>query len=109
MNAYGFGELSQTAETRRLLLERLVPRLAIADRCRIEGRFLHVRGELRAYRIHLGSGSPGGAHGLRDGDRVPALRGDRTLALILSKAMMLADDTGITDPTITRQILSERA
>ncbi|WSV98879.1 hypothetical protein OG509_23300 [Streptomyces sp. NBC_01006] len=35
--------------------------------------------------------------------------GDRTLALILSKAMMLADDTGITDPTITRQILSERA
>ncbi|WP_030154894.1 DUF4132 domain-containing protein [Streptomyces sp. NRRL S-244] len=121
-NAYGFGELSQTAETRRLLLERLVPRLAIADRCRIEGRFLHVRGELRAYRIHLGSGNI-----LMDpGDQylciVPAGRtasgtetgylpfeGDRTLALILSKAMMLADDTGITDPTITRQILSERA
>ncbi|MFK0043301.1 DUF4132 domain-containing protein [Streptomyces sp. NPDC090741] len=121
-NAYGFGDLSQTAETRRLLLERLVPRLAIADRCRIEGRFLHVRGELRAYRIHLGSGNI-----LMDpGDQylciVPAGRtasgtetgylpfeGDRTLALILSKAMMLADDTGITDPTITRQILSERA
>ncbi|MFE2879286.1 DUF4132 domain-containing protein [Streptomyces roseus] len=121
-NAYGFGELSQTSETRRLLLERLVPRLAIADRCRIEGRFLHVRGELRAYRIHLGSGNV-----LMDpGDQylciVPAGRsasgpetgylpfeGDRTLALILSKAMMLAADTGITDPTITRQILRERA
>ncbi|WP_455680646.1 DUF7737 domain-containing protein [Streptomyces roseus] len=35
--------------------------------------------------------------------------GDRTLALILSKAMMLAADTGITDSTITRQILRERA
>ncbi|MEV6576949.1 DUF4132 domain-containing protein [Streptomyces sp. NPDC051582] len=121
-NAYGFGELSQTAETRRLLLERLVPRLAIADRCRIEGRFLHVRGDLRAYRIHLGSGNV-----LMDPDDrylciVPAGRsasgpetgylpfeGDRTLALILSKAMMLAADTGITDPTITRQILRERA
>ncbi|KOU21155.1 hypothetical protein ADK52_24805 [Streptomyces sp. WM6372] len=120
--SYGFGELSQSAETRRLLLERLVPRLAIADRCRIEGRFLHVRGELRGYRIHLGSGNI-----LMDpGDQylciVPAGRtasgpetgylpfeGDRTLALILSKAMMLADDTGITDPSITRQILSERA
>ncbi|MFI6000848.1 DUF4132 domain-containing protein [Streptomyces sp. NPDC051366] len=120
--SYGFGELNQSAETRRLLLERLVPRLAIADRCRIEGRFLHVRGELRTYRIHLGSGNI-----LMDpGDQylciVPAGRaapgteagylpfeGDRTLALILSKAMMLADDTGITDQTITRQILRERA
>ncbi len=95
---------------------------AIADRCRIEGRFLHVRGELRTYRIHLGSGNI-----LMDpGDQylciVPAGRaapgtetgylpfeGDRTLALILSKAMMLADDAGITDPTVTRQILRERA
>ncbi|MFF4846843.1 DUF4132 domain-containing protein [Streptomyces sp. NPDC001194] len=120
--SYGFGELGQGAETRRLLLERLVPRLAIADRCRIEGRFLHVRGELHGYRIHLGSGNI-----LMDpGDQylciVPAGRtapgtetgylpfeGDRTLALILSKAMMLAADTGITDPTITRQILRERA
>ncbi|MFF4292985.1 DUF4132 domain-containing protein [Streptomyces vinaceus] len=120
--SYGFGELSRTAETRRVLLERLVPRLAIAGRCRIEGRFLHVRGELRAYRIHLGSGNV-----LMDpGDQylciVPAGRsasgpetgylpfeGDRTLALILSKAMMLAADTRITDPTITRQILRERA
>ncbi|MFK0232310.1 hypothetical protein ACIQVS_04470 [Streptomyces vinaceus] len=55
--SYGLGELSRTAETRRVLLERLVPRLAIADRCRIEGRFLHVRGEPRGYRIHLGSGN----------------------------------------------------
>jgi hypothetical protein len=30
--------------------------------------------------------------------------GDQTLSVILSKALMLADDTAITDPTITRQI-----
>ncbi|WP_338699746.1 hypothetical protein V2W30_24410 [Streptomyces sp. Q6] len=30
--------------------------------------------------------------------------GDRTLAVVLSKALMLADDTKITDPTILSQI-----
>jgi hypothetical protein len=30
--------------------------------------------------------------------------GDQALAIILSKAMLLANDTKITDPTITRQI-----
>ena len=30
--------------------------------------------------------------------------GDQVLAIILSKAMLLANDTKITDPTITRQI-----
>ena len=30
--------------------------------------------------------------------------GDRTLSIILSKALMLAADTKIKDPTITRQI-----
>jgi hypothetical protein len=32
--------------------------------------------------------------------------GDRVLAVILSKAMLLAADSKITDPAITRQILS---
>jgi hypothetical protein len=32
--------------------------------------------------------------------------GDRTLAIILSKAFLLADDRKITDPTILRQIPS---
>src|SRR6185503_12701826 len=30
---YSFGELSATARTRRAILERLLPRLRIADRC----------------------------------------------------------------------------
>ncbi|WP_030763243.1 MULTISPECIES: DUF4132 domain-containing protein [unclassified Streptomyces] len=116
--SYGFGELNQSAETRRVLLERLVPRLAVADRCTVEGRFLHVRGELRTYKIHLGSGNilmtpndqylcivPGGSVDTAgvDPGYLP-FDGDRTLAVILSKAMLLAKDTEITDPTITSQI-----
>jgi hypothetical protein len=54
---YSFGELSATAQTRKALLERLVPRLKIADRCTLSDRFLIVRGAIRTYKIHLGSGN----------------------------------------------------
>jgi hypothetical protein len=39
------------------LLARLLPRLAIADQCTIESRFLHVKDTRHSYRIHLGSGN----------------------------------------------------
>ncbi|GAA4672847.1 DUF4132 domain-containing protein [Phytohabitans rumicis] len=115
--SYSFGELSATAQTRRDLLTRLLPRLAIAERCEIAGRFLRVRGDLRTYKIHLGSGNilmepqdeylcivpdrsaPSGTDGL-----FLPFEGDRTLALVLSKAILLAGDTRITDRTIVRQI-----
>lgn len=115
-HSYGFGELSQGAETRRDLLTRLVPRLAIADRCTIEGRFLHVRGELHTYKIHLGSGNilmtpndaylcivPKSGDPSADAGYLP-YEGDRTLAVILSKAMLLARDTEITDRSIVSQL-----
>jgi hypothetical protein len=44
-------------EARDRLHARLLSRLAIADRCTIEGRFLHVNGTRRSYKIHLGSGN----------------------------------------------------
>ncbi|MFF9647177.1 DUF4132 domain-containing protein [Kitasatospora aureofaciens] len=121
---YGFGELSQSARERGELLARLLPRLAVGARCTVEGRFLEVRGELHTYRIHLGSGnvlmtpddrylcivpaSDGPADG-RAGSPGPYLpylpfEGDRMLAVILSKAVLLADDTAITDPAITAQL-----
>jgi Domain of unknown function (DUF4132) len=115
-NSYSFGELSATAQTRKALLERLVPRLAIADRASIDGRFLQVRGDLRTYKIHLGSSNilmdPGNQYlcivPTQTRDKVSGLflpfDGDATLAVILSKALMLARDTTITDPTITQQI-----
>jgi hypothetical protein len=119
---YSFGELSETARTRRAVLESLVPRLTrVRDRLSLAERFLVVRGGLRTYKIHLGSGNilmepndqylcivpdrssaRGGAVGV--GDVFLPFEGDATLSVILSKAFLLADDTKITDPTITQQI-----
>jgi predicted DNA-binding WGR domain protein len=111
---YSFGELSATAQTRKAVLERVVPRLKIADRCKLADRFLVVRGDIRTYKIHLGSGNilmepndqylcvvpkPEG----RDTVFLP-FEGDHTLSVILSKAFLLAEDKKIKDPTITRQI-----
>ncbi|WP_433573321.1 DUF4132 domain-containing protein [Streptomyces sp. CA-251247] len=113
--SYGFGELNQSAATRRELLTRLVPRLAMADRCTVEGRFLEVRGDLHTYKIHLGSGNilrtpndqylcivpkAGGGH---DTGYLP-FEGDGMLSVILSKATMLSRDKEITDPTIVSQL-----
>lgn len=55
--SYSFGDLPETAKTRRHVLERIVPRLKIAGRCRLTDKFLVVRGDVRTYKIHLGSGN----------------------------------------------------
>lgn len=113
---FSFGELSATAQTRRVLLERLIPRLKISDRCRLQDRFLLVRGNLRSYKIHLGSGNilmtPNDQYlcivakqSTAAGERffLP-FEGDGTLSVILSKAFLLANDTQITDQTIVSQL-----
>ena len=113
---YSFGELSQTAKTRRDVLERLLPRLKIASHCTLEERFLKVRGELRTYKIHLGSGNimmepndqylcivPKQSSDAANKIYLP-FEGDNTLAVILSKAFMLADDKKIKDKSILSQI-----
>ena len=112
---YAFGDLGETAKTRSSVLARLLPRLKIAQRCRLDGKFLVVRGELRTYKIHLGSGNilmepndqylcivPGRSD--ETGDLFLPFEGDRMLAIILSKAFLLAEDTKIQDPTIVSQI-----
>jgi hypothetical protein len=115
---YAFGDLSASGRTRREVLERLLPRLAIADRCTLADRFLVVRGDCRTYKIHLGSGNilmepndqylcivpqrGGAAAGVRD--LFLPFEGDGVLSIILSKAFLLAADTKIADPTILRQI-----
>ncbi len=40
--SWSFGDFSATAQTRKQLLERLMPRLVIASCCSIEGRFLTI-------------------------------------------------------------------
>lgn len=114
---YSFGQLSATAETRKQLLETLIPRLKIAERCEILGRFLEVRGEVRTYRIHLGSGNilmhpndqylcivPKQSVGKGNDKVFLPFEGDRTLSIIISKAFLLADDMKIKDPAIVSQI-----
>jgi hypothetical protein len=115
-NAFSFGELSEMARNRKSVLERLLPQLSLRDRCRIDGRFLLVRGDRTTYRIHLGSGNvlmePGNRYlCIVQGAATKAspyslalpFEGDHTLALILSKAFLLADDRKIKDQSILRQ------
>ena len=117
--SYSFGALSQTAKTRKQVLQRLIPRLKIADRLRLEDRFLIVQGDIRTYKIHLGSGNilmepndqylcivPTRAQTTGNlGNRLfLPFEGDRNIAIILSKAFLLAEDKEIKDPTILHQI-----
>jgi hypothetical protein len=112
---YAFGDLTVSAEVRREVLAQLVPKLAIADRCTLESRYLVVRGDLRTYRIHVGSGnilmSPNdqylcivAARSTAAGKLFLPFDDDPRLGMILSKAFLLAADSKITDPSIARQI-----
>jgi hypothetical protein len=113
---YSFGELSGTATTRKQVLANLVPRLKIADLCSFSDRFLLVRGSKRTYKIHLGSGNilmepndqylcivPDARARAAQDDLFLPFEGDNTLSIII-KALLLAEDAKIKDPTITRQI-----
>ncbi|MFB9208408.1 DUF4132 domain-containing protein [Nonomuraea spiralis] len=112
------GPLPPSAEVRHDALARLIPRTSIADRLTLADRFLVVQGDLRMYKIHLGS-----ANVLMDPDDaylclVPARKRDSRLflpfeedgqlSLILSKAFLLAADSKITDEHILRQIEGTR-
>ncbi|MFI7604611.1 DUF4132 domain-containing protein [Micromonospora sp. NPDC049366] len=107
-------ELAPSAQVRRDALARLLPRMAIADRVELADRFLRVRGSIRTYRIHLGSGNilmePNDAYlcivpaRARGGRIHLPFDDDPVLSVILSKAIMLAADDTITDPTVLRQL-----
>jgi uncharacterized protein DUF4132 len=110
-----FGPLSATAEVRRDVLARLLPKMKIADRVELGDRYLRVRGNLGAYKVHLGSANiliepddrylcivPTNAG--RTGRVMLPFEGDAVLGLIVSKALLLAADDKITDPTILRQL-----
>jgi hypothetical protein len=73
---FAFGDLFPSAITRKAVLERIVPRLKIAGRCSFA--------ELG--RVFL------------------PFEGDTTLSIMISKALLLADDRSITDPIIVSHI-----
>ncbi|MFN3579276.1 MAG: DUF4132 domain-containing protein [Pseudomonas sp.] len=108
-----FGELNQAAKTRMEVVAALIPKLAIASQLKVEGRFLLVEGKLTSYKIHLGSGNilmaPNDAYlCIVPGPGQPAVmlpfEGDAMLSVVLSKAMLLANDHKIKDSSILSQI-----
>ncbi|WP_185280901.1 DUF4132 domain-containing protein [Hymenobacter sp. NBH84] len=115
---YSFGELGEVAKTRKAVLERLVPRMQLGKVSQINGNFLEVKGKLRTYKIHLGSGNilmtPNDQYLCIVPDRSAKIvtatgvflpfEGDAILSIILSKAMLLMADDQIADETIVRQI-----
>ena len=113
-SSYSFGDLSEFAKIRREILLRLLPKTKIAHRCKLLDRFLEVQGSLRTYKIHLGSGnilmSPHDQYlcivtAPKNTDQIMLpFEGDRVFSIILSKAMLLAEDDKIKDPTIVSQI-----
>ena len=96
--------LTASAAVRRDVIERILPGLVIADRCELQERWLRVRGDLRTYRIHIGSANimmePSDTYLCIVPARGASATGkvflpfddDPTLGLILSKAFLLAGD-----------------
>ncbi|TNE79403.1 MAG: DUF4132 domain-containing protein [Bacteroidetes bacterium] len=114
--SYSFGSLSEVGKNRKEILSKLIPKLKIAPLCRLEERFLVVKGKLRTYKIHLGSTNilmepndqylcivPGST---KENKQVfLPFEGDNGLSIIISKAFLLAEDDKIKDGTITSQIM----
>ncbi|WCN12764.1 DUF4132 domain-containing protein [Marinomonas mediterranea] len=114
---FSFGDLSASAQTRKEIFKYLVPKLKIGSQCKFIDKFLVVEGKRRIYKIHLGSGNilmepnnqylcivtDSKKHTMDKGVFLP-FEGDKTLSMILSKAVLLAADDKIKDPLINAQI-----
>ncbi|MBB3696026.1 DUF4132 domain-containing protein [Flammeovirga yaeyamensis] len=116
--SYSFGDLNEIAKTKKSILENLLPRLTkLKGKAEINGKFLIVKGDLRTYKIHIGSGNilmepndqylcivPARSAETKAEKVFVPFEGDRGLSIVLSKAFLLVDDKKITDSTITSQI-----
>ncbi len=113
---WAFGDLGQSAETRRTLIAAIVPKLAIADRLEVTDKSLVVQGQRHSYAIHFGSGNiqmlpskrylcivPGHPGKHNETIKLP-FTGDSLVSIILSKAFLLVDESQITDRTILAQL-----
>jgi hypothetical protein len=117
---WSFGPLTASGEVRREALRRLVPHTKIAERVEVEERFLRVRGELRTYKIHLGTANvlaepddryvcvlPGkGHHRAEHGPPafLPFEEDGGLLSVIVAKAFLLAHDATLTDRSLLHQL-----
>jgi len=118
IDAFSKAELSARAIVRKEVLSNIISKLAIAPRCSFDNKHLIVKGDLRAYKIHLGSSnilmepndqylcivpSSKQKEASTEGLYLP-FEGDHMLSVILSKAILLAADKKIKDEGILRQI-----
>uniref|UniRef100_UPI0040499AB5 DUF4132 domain-containing protein n=2 Tax=Flavobacterium sp. TaxID=239 RepID=UPI0040499AB5 len=115
--SYSFGDLSEIAKNRKEILQGLIPRLKIASVAHVDDKFVVVKGKIRTYKIHIGSTNilmePNDQYLCIVADRSKKdtsqnlflpFEGDNGLSVIISKALLLANDDKITDTTITSQI-----
>lgn len=116
--SYSFGNLSEVAKTRKAILEKILPKLSIADRCSIKDKFLIVEGKLKTYKIHIGSTNilmlPNDQYlcivpdinNKKSQERIfIPFEGDTGLSVLISKAIMLYNDDKIKDSSILNQIM----
>ena len=116
-SGYSKSKLSETAETRKSILKNIIPRLKIKDQCELTDKYLIIKGKVRTYKIHLGSGNilmePNDQYLCIVPDRSKKSNSDKIFlpidddyifSIILSKALLLADDDKITDQVILNQI-----
>jgi Domain of unknown function (DUF4132) len=113
---WAFGELGQSAATRKELISWIAPKLSIADKLEIAEKFLIVQGKKQKYAIHFGSSNiqilPSNRYLCIVPDRAPPetaslklpFAGDGLMSTILAKAFMLVDESKIKDETIVRQL-----
>ncbi len=113
---YTQGELTESSKVRAEIIKHIVPKMKIRNVSEIDGKYLKIKGKLRTYKIHMGSGNilmepndqylcivPARATSVTKKLFIP-FEGDGMLSIILSKAILLANDDKIEDQTITRQI-----
>ncbi len=93
-----------------------MPKTKIAGRCSLTDRFLVVKGTIRTYKIHIGSGNismePDDSYRCIQPEGHPGQAGqlflpfeeDGLLSVIISKAFLLAEDDKITDSTILLEL-----
>lgn len=112
----------QSELKRRNELEQLIPRLKIGSACSLEGDYLVVRGKLGDYKISYKNGcifmSPSHQYLCIVSARqelIPVqtshllhIEHDHQLSMIISKALLLANDDQITDSTILRQFANRQ-
>jgi hypothetical protein len=108
------------SSVRGRMIEEMIPLFGASDRVGVEGHFVHVKGKIGEYRIHLGSGNihaePSGRYlcivPARGKDKVwsqqsvylPFEDPDLKSAEVVSKILLLLNDDEVTDPVITAQL-----